>query len=448
MNSSPSYRFTSVARHKEVWMLAWPIILSNLSVPLLGAVDTAVVGHLPSPHYLGAVAIGAMIFSFIYWGFGFLRMGTTGFVAQAHGRKDVDEIRSVVARAFLLAAVLSRLVLLLQSVVTGLAFKLIDASALVENGAAAYFDIRIWSGPAALANYCLLGFFIGMRNTRAALGLQLWMNGVNIVLDLLFVLQFGMEIEGVALATVIAEYSALFVGLYLMRRQLAKIGGEWSKSAILNLEKMKALLAVNLDIFIRSILLIIAFSYFTAQAAKMGDVTLAAFAVLINFLHFMAFGLDGFAHAAEGLIGNSIGAKDRGKLRIDVVICSFWAANVALIYILVYAIFGTDIIALLTNVADVKIRAAEFLPWLIVAPIIAVWSYMMDGIFVGAMQTKAMRNGMVLSFAVYLFACHFLIGLWGAHGLWLALMMFLALRGITLAWAYPKVEKLALSSGA
>lgn len=285
MTISFQNKFTSLARHKEVWLLAWPIILSNLSVPLLGAVDTAVVGHLPEAHYLGAVAIGAMIFSYLYWGFGFLRMGTTGFVAQANGRGDPDEIRSVIARAFLLVGALSIFVLLMQPMVTKTAFYLLEASSAVETGANNYFNIRIWATPAALANYCLLGFFIGMRRTRAALGLQLWMNGVNIVLDLAFVLMLGMAVEGVALATVIAEYSALIVGGFLLRRRLTQIGGRWIKSAILDLKAIRKLLSVNLDIFIRTILLIIAFSYFTAQAARMGDITLAAFAVLINFLH-------------------------------------------------------------------------------------------------------------------------------------------------------------------
>lgn len=427
-------------------MLAWPIILANLSVPLLGAVDTAVVGHLPSAHYLGAVAIGAMIFSYLYWGFGFLRMGTTGFVAQANGARDADEIRSVIARAFLLVVVLSVVILLMQDIVTGAAFYLIEASDAVEAGAANYFEIRVWATPAALANYCLLGFFIGMRRTRAALGLQLWMNGVNIVLDLVFVLLLDMAIEGVALATVIAEYSALVVGGILLRLHLRHLGGRWIKSAILDLNALRKLLSVNLDIFVRSILLIIAFSYFTAQAAKMGDVTLAAFAVLINFLHFMAFGLDGFAHAAEGLVGTSIGARDKDRLRVDVLICAFWAVIIALIYVIIYAVFGTLIINLLTNVEDVRASAMQFLPWIILSPLVGVWSYLFDGIFVGAMQTKSMRNGMVLSFAAYFAACHFMIGWWGADGLWLALMIFLAMRGVTLAFAYPGVERRAINT--
>lgn len=440
-------KFSSLSRHKEVWVLAWPIILSNLSVPLLGAVDTAVVGHLPGAHYLGAVAIGAMIFSYLYWGFGFLRMGTTGFVAQANGAANADEVRSVIARAFLLAGILSLFVLALQDAVTWTAFFLIDASEAVETGAAAYFKIRVWATPAVLANYCLLGFFIGLRRTRAALGLQLWMNGINIVLDLVFVLVLEMAIEGVALATVIAEYSALLLGVFLLRGELRRLGGRWIRPAILELASIRKLLIVNLDIFIRTILLIVAFSYFTAQAARMGDVTLAAFAVLINFLHFMAFGLDGFAHAAEGLVGTSIGAKDRGRLRTDVLICTFWAALVALLYMIVYGLFGSVIIDLLTNVEEVRMRAREFLPWLVVAPLIGVWSYLFDGIFIGAMQTKSMRNGMLLSFAIYFTACQVMTGWWGPDGLWFALMIFLLMRAVTLAFAYRGVEKRAVANG-
>ena len=435
--------FFALPSHRETWRLAFPIILSNSSVPLLGAVDTAVVGHLPDPHYIGSVAIGALIFSFLYWGFGFLRMGTTGFVAQAVGEEDATEVRSVLARALILAAVISVFVLALQGFVLWMALSLIEGSAIVEDGASSYFSVRVWGAPAVLGNYALMGFFIGIRNTRAALVVQIFMNGLNVILDLLFVIGFNWDVVGVAAATAISETLALGLGLFLVRRELVRIGGEWHVSAIRSLQKMARLLAVNLDIFIRTILLIFAFAYFTAEAAKEGNVTLAAVAVLMNFMHFIAHGLDGFAFAAEGMVGNAIGARKVSKLREIVWVTGFWALIVACLYSLVYLIFGTAIVNLLTGIEEVRERAYEFLPWLIAAPLISIWSYQLDGIFIGAVQSKEMRNCMIISFIAYMLCMQFFGDIWGTHGLWAALMVFMATRAVTLALVYPRVERRA-----
>lgn len=435
--------FFALPSHRETWRLAWPIILSNSSVPLLGAVDTAVVGHLPDPHYIGSVAIGALIFSFLYWGFGFLRMGTTGFVAQAAGQEDASEVRSVLARALLISVAIAIVVLAIQGIVLWLALLAIDGSVIVEAGAADYFSVRIWGAPAVLANYALMGFFIGIRNTRAALTVQIFMNALNVILDLFFVIGLGWDVIGVAAATAISETLALLLGLLLVRRELVRLGGEWRRSAILSLSKMTRLLAVNFDIFIRTILLIFAFAYFTAQAAKEGDVTLAAVAVLMNFMHFMAYGLDGFAFAAEGMVGTAIGAKKPEKLREIVYVSGFWALVVAGLYSLVYLLFGSGIINLLTGIGEVRVLANEFLPWLIAAPLISIWSYQLDGIFIGAVQSKEMRNGMILSFLAYMAGMKIFGDLWGADGLWAALMLFMATRAVTLALVYPRVERVA-----
>lgn len=437
-------RFFSRPSHGETWRLAWPIILSNSSVPLLGAVDTAVVGHLPDPHYIGSVAIGALIFSFLYWGFGFLRMGTTGFIAQAAGEGDANEVRAILARAMLLSLGISVLILLAQGVVLWLAMFLIDGSDLVEAGASRYFSIRVWGAPAVLANYALMGFFIGIRETRAALTVQIFMNGLNVILDLVFVIGLNWDVGGVAAATAISETLAVGLGLLLARRHLARLGGVWQKSAILALAKLSRLLAVNLDIFIRTILLIFAFSYFTAEAAKQGDVTLAAIAVLMNFMQFIAFGLDGFAFAAEGLVGTAIGARKPEKLREIVYVSSFWALVVAGLYSLVYLVFGTAIIDLLTGIPEVRTVAYGYLPWLIVAPLISIWSYQLDGIFIGAVQSKEMRNGMIISFIFYMIAMKVFGDIWGTNGLWAALMLFMGTRAVTLALVYPRVERSAM----
>ncbi len=437
-------RFLSLSSHRDVWRLAWPIILSNSSVPLLGAVDTAVVGHLPEAHYLGSVAIGALIFSFLYWGFGFLRMGTTGFVAQALGQEDPDEIRSVVARAVLLALAISVVVLILQLLVLWIALELISASAQVEAGASTYFAIRIWGAPAVLVNYAFMGLFIGSKNTRYALIVQVFMNGLNVLLDLLFVLGLGWAVAGVAAATLISEVAAVFLCLYLARRQLRRLGGRFRSESLLVISKLTRLLSVNFDIFVRTILLIFSFAYFTAQAAKTGDVTLAATAIMMNFMHFMAYGLDGFAFATEGLVGSALGAKDPKKLREIVSVSSFWALIVALLYSIVYLIFGPVIINLLTGIEEVRVMANSFLPWLIAAPLIAIWSYQLDGIFIGALQSKEMRNGMIISVVIYFAGMHFFPIYWQADGLWAALMLFMAARAVTLALVYPRVERAAM----
>ncbi len=427
--------------YREVLILAWPVILSNLSVPLLGAVDTAVIGHLPDPANLGAVAIGAMIFSFLYWGFGFLRMGTTGFISQANGAGDYTEVRAILARALLLGVLIAGVILLFQTPVLAIALGLVETSSMVERGATQYFQIRVLGAPAALANYCLLGVFIGLGKTQMALVTQIFMNSLNIILDLVFVLGLDMGVSGVALATVIAEYSAVALGIVIILMYLREFEGQWAREEILSLPKFFGLMRVNRDIFIRTILLIFAFAYFTATAAKLGDETLAAVAVAMNFMHFLAFGLDGFAHAAESMVGNAIGAKRPDRLKDVVVSSTVLATIVALGYALIYGMLGAEIIDLLTNIEGVRITAYDYLPWLIVMPLFAVWSYQLDGIFIGAMKTKEMRNGMIASFVAYFGAMLLLSGYNGADGMWIAMLIFMTARAVTLAIYYPCIRK-------
>lgn len=427
--------------NRRVSRLAFPIIISNVSVPLLGAVDTAVVGHLPEAHHLGAVAVGAMVFNFIYWGFGFLRMGTTGFTAQAHGAGDADEVRATVARAMVIGIVGAALLLLIQVPIAALAFSVIEASGNVERLARDYFFIRIWGAPAALTNYVLLGWFLGLQNARAAMWVQIWMNGLNIVLDLLFVLGFGWGVGGVALATVIAEYSAVGFGLVMAARMLRGVGGAFRRDIIADPKPLRRMLSVNADILMRTVLLVFAFAYFTAQGAKMGDVTLAANAVLMNFQLFMAHALDGFAHAVQALAGVAIGARDRGAFRAAVRVSTIWAAWVAVGFTVAYAAAGMWIVAALTGIAEVRAAAAAYLPWAVAMPILSVWAYQLDGIFLGATRGSVLRNAMAVSVLVYIGACLVLVPMLGNHGLWLALSLFMALRGVTLATRYPALER-------
>lgn len=425
--------------NRRVWRLAAPMIAANVTVPLLGAVDTAVVGHLPDAYYLGAVAIGAMIFSFLYWGFGFLRMATTGLTAQAHGGDDADEMRATLARSLIIAGALALAILALQAPIIGLAMGFFETSAEVESHARAYFAIRVWGAPAALANFTLLGWFLGMQNARATLLLQVVINAVNIVLDLWFVVGLGLAVEGVALATVIAEYAGLALGLVLVVRTLRRMGGRWRLERIVERRSLRHLFGVNRDIFLRTLCLIAVFAYLTAQGAKMGDVVLAANAVMMNLLMFMSFPLDGFAHAAEALVGRAVGARDRVALAGTVRAATLWALVMAVAFAAVYLAAGTLVIDVLTNVEAVRAAAREVLPWLIAAPLISVWSYLLDGIFIGATRSAEMRNAMFVSLAVYLAATWTLEPLLGNHGLWLAFLIFMVARALTLGAYYRRI---------
>ncbi len=434
----------AAALNRRVWRLAGPIILANLSVPLLGAVDTAVMGHLPDPMFLGAVAVGGTIIHFIFWGLGFLRMGTAGLTAQAYGATDGAEMRAVLARAGGLGLALGIALWLVQWPALQIGLYLFEASADVEALAGTYFLVRIWSAPAVLINYAIVGWFVGVQNTRAVLLLQVVMNGLNIALDLLFVIGFGWDVAGVAAATVLAEVAALGLGAVLVRRELKRMSGRWADIDFWDRDKIKRLIAINRDIFIRTFCLMFAFAFFTARAAKLGDDTLAANAVLIQFQHFLSFGLDGFAHAAEALVGGALGARDQRTLRLAVKICGAWAALIATFYTVVYAAAGPLIIDLLTNIDNVRELAREYRWWLVISPVISVWSFTLDGIFIGATRTGAMRNGMVISLAAFLVAAVTLQPLWGNHGLWLSLMIFMVARALTLGAAYPKIEKAAV----
>jgi len=431
------------ALNRRVWQLTVPIMFANLSVPLLGAVDTAVMGHLPDAFYLGAVAVGATIVHFIFWGFGFLRMGTAGLAAQAYGARNGLEIRVVLARAGLLGVGLAVALLLLQWPIAQIGLTLFEASDQVEDLAETYFFIRIWSAPAVLVNYAIVGWFIGVQNTRAVMILQVFMNGLNIILDLWFVLGLGWDVAGVAAATVIAEFTALALGVLMVRRELRRIPGSWQGMNLRDADKIRQLVAVNRDIFIRTACLMFAFAFFTARGAKLGDNTLAANAVLIQFQQFLSFGLDGFAHAAEALVGGAVGARDRRTLRLAVKICGLWAAVIAAAYTLVYAAGGPVIIGWLTDLEAVRALAGEFLIWVIISPIISVWSFTLDGVFIGATRTAEMRNGMIISLAIYLAAVFALQPVLGNHGLWLAFTIFMAARAVTLAVVYPNVERAA-----
>jgi len=420
------------------------MILSNISVPLLGMVDTGVTGHLESPVYLGAVAIGSVLFSFLYTGVNFLRMGTTGIAAQYFGANDFDGLRVSLGQAIIAALAIALTLLLLQWPISQLAMQLVGAEIRIEQYALEYFFIRIWSAPGTLANMVLIGWFLGLQNARVPLLIFLTVNLINIFLDLLFVVVLGMKVDGVALASVIAEYSGLVVGLYFAARAIRKHGGRWPVAKLVKIKEYGAFFAVNANLFVRTMALMFAIGFVTAQGARMGEVILAANAIMMNFQNLTAFGLDGFAHAAEALVGKAIGEKNREALQTAVRLSLKWSLYFAVGFSICYAIGGPFLIALLTDLPEIRDAATRYLPWMIISPLIAVWSFLYDGVYVGATRARDMRNIMIVSTFIVFLPAWYLLQPWGNHGLWLAFMVFLASRGIGMHVGYRRKVLLAM----
>ena len=426
--------------HRRVWAMALPIMLSNASTPLLGMVDTAVVGHLDEPHYLGAVALGSMMFSLLFWSFGFLRMGTTGLTAQSRGAGDHDEVRAHLVRALFIAGAIGLALIALQTPLAWLAFTLADASEAVTREGQAYFAARIWAAPATLANYCLMGWFLALNRTSYILVLQLFLNGTNIVFDLIFVIGFDMTADGVGYASVLAEYSAFVVGACLTMRLLAMTPGTLRREQLLNTTALKRLFAVNRDLMIRTFCLQIGFLWFTAQGGQIDDTTLAANAVLMQLQTFMAFALDGFAYTAESMAGEAKGAKSREQFDAAVAVSSLWALGFSTLFALAYWLGGAVIVSLLTDLPEVRAVAGEFLIYAIILPILSAPSFQLDGIFIGTTETKALRHAMIVSMACFLAAGYLLMPIMGNHGLWLAFTLFMTMRAITLGIGFPRLR--------
>lgn len=424
---------------RRVLSLTLPIILSNATVPLLGAVDTAVVGHLDSPHYIGAVAIGALIFSYVFWSFGFLRMATTGLAAQAYGRRDANGVRAVFARAALIAVVAGLAVMLLQWPIIELAMSLIAPTSAVDAAARDYFQVRIWAAPATLMQYCMLGWLLAMRDSKAVFIFQIVLNSLNIILDILFVQGFGWDVRGVAGATVIADYSGVLLGWFLMRPHLKRLGGTWRGIGILDRAQLAKLMKVNGDIFVRTMALTSAFALFTSFSARFGEVTLAANAVLQNFLMFGSFALDGFAHAAETLVGHAYGAERRKQFLWAVRKTTIWGIVSAIAMTIVFALAGPWIIDALTSIPEVREASYEYLVWAVILPITGVLGFQFDGVFLGAMQTKHWRNMMLVSVAIYAVFAWGAVSMESNHLLWAAFNAFFLLRGITLSILFPTI---------
>lgn len=418
-------------------------MLSNVSEPLIGVVNTAVMGRLPQPHYVGAVAIGALIFSFLFWGFGFLRLSTGGLSAQATGANDKRELQNIFWRSILLALSIGTILLLLGPWLGPLSVSLVGGSDEVMREAQVYFSYRIWSAPAALTNFAILGWFIGQGRATLAFVNQLFLNLTNMALSALFVMHFGMATEGVGLAVVIAEYAAVALGLVMALQALRKLGMHTNWRDIMQRDPIVRLIAANSDIMIRTFCLVFAFGWFVSRGAKAGDLVVASNAILLNLFEVAAYLIDGFAYASEALVGQAIGARDRARFSQAVKLTTVWAMSFGAFFSLIIWFTGEPLIALMTTNEEVKAFALQFLPWAAVTPILGTICFQFDGIFTGAMATRDMRNMMIASLVVFLGAWSLLEPRFGNHGLWAALCIFFVVRGLTFGWRMPSLARRA-----
>jgi len=436
VNNAASEKLT----HGRVLHIAVPVVLSNATVPILGIVDTAVVGQMGLAAPIGAVGIGAVILSAIYWMFGFLRMGTVGLVAQAEGQGDTGEVAALLTRALLIGAGAGVAIIALQSLLFWGAFNVSPASAEVEGLARSYMALRVWSAPAAIALYGITGWLIAQERTRAVLVVQIGMNGLNIALDVWFVMGLGWGVQGVAVATAIAEWSGLALGLWFCRAAFA--GTAWRVwSVVFDPARWRRMMGVNTDILIRSLLLEGIFVSFMFLGAGQGDVVLAANQVLLQFFMIATYTLDGFAFSAEALVGKAYGARDPARLRRAAVLASGWGLAMACGMAAVFVLFGTEILDAMTTAPDVRAQARVYLAYVVLLPVLGCAAFMLDGIFVGATRSRDMRNMMAVSFAIYLAVLAVLVPLLGNHGLWIAMLVSFIARAITLGLRYPALER-------
>lgn len=424
--------------HKRVLKIALPIVLANSTIPLLGAVDTGVVGQMGMATPIAAVGIGAIILTAIYWVFGFLRMGTTGLTSQAYGADDSREVAAMLTRALIIGVGGGVAVIVLQLPLFDGAFLISPASEDVEALASDYMAIRVWSAPAIISLYGVTGWLIALERTRSVLVLQLVMNGTNILLNLVFVLGLEWGVTGVAWATFIAEWAGLVLGLWLCRDVFRVTAWrDWSR--VFDGARMKMLMSVNRDILLRSLMLEGIMVSFLFKGGDFGTVTLAANQVLLQFLHVTAYALDGFAFAAETLVGQAVGQRDKSRFRRSASLSSLWGCVMVIGLSFGFFLLGPMIIDVMTTAPDVRAEARVYLPYLVAVPAVGIAAWMLDGIFIGATRAADMRNMMAVSLAVYVAAAFLLVPDFGNHGLWWALLISLMARGITLGALYPRV---------
>lgn len=437
---------TKYKNHQQLLVLAVPMILSNITVPLLGLVDTAVIGHLPYSYYLGGSTVGAMIITFITWLCGFLRMSTTGLTAQSFGAGDQQQASLVLFRGLLVAILLGLVIILGQSVYLDFALYLAGGSEQVQFYAKQYAVIRIWGLPAALANLVLLGWLLGHHKAKVVLVILLITNSLNLILDIVFVIGFDLKVEGIAYATLIAEYTGFLLALAMSFKVKPELFQSLQNIKLLGKKVMDsvALLAyfkLNRDILIRTLCLELCFVFITFQGTRLGDDIVAANAILMNFLLLISFGLDGIANAVEVLVGQAKGEKSKSKLISAVYLGLIWSLLFALFYSLAFWLFGDQILHLMTNISSLFDVTKLYLPWLVILPLLACWCYLYDGVYIGLMETKVMRDSMLIATFLGFFPLWLILQGMGNHGLWAAFCLFMLARGGTLGWHFHIIVK-------
>lgn len=415
---------------QRILHIAIPSIISNITVPLLGLIDVTIVGHLGSASYIGAIAVGGMLFNMIYWIFGFLRMGTSGLTAQAYGAHDLKEVTRILLRSTGISLMLALVLLILQYPIRLIAFELIDTSAEVQQLATLYFHICIWGAPATLGLYSFSGWFIGMQNSRFPMFIAITQNIVNIVASLLFVFVFGMKVEGVALGTLIAQYAGLFMAYLLWLRYYRPLRKYISRKQLFTHDAMKRLFQVNRDIFLRTLCLVAVTVFFTSTGAAFGDVVLAVNTLLMQLFTLFSYIMDGFAYAGEALTGKYIGAGNRQELQRTIRHLFGWGIALSLAFTLLYGIGGKEFLGLLTNEQSVISASGDYFYWVLAIPLAGFAAFLLDGICIGATSTHIMLKAMVVASGSFFLIYYSLHNVLHNHALWLGFIVYLALRGI------------------
>ena len=416
--------------NRRILHLAIPSIVSNITVPLLGLVDVTIMGHLGATAYIGAIAVGGLLFNILYWNFGFLRMGTSGLTSQAYGRKDKEAEIRVLVQAVSVGLFSALAMLILQYPIERLAFRLLDTSAEVEQYAVTYFRICIWGAPAVLAQYGFTGWFIGMQNSRYPMYIAIVMNVINIVCSSCFVFLFGMKVEGVALGTVVAQYSGVMMAWWLWFYNYKELRGRITFRGSLQLIAMRRFFAVNRDIFLRTLCLIGVTTFFTSTGARQGDVILAVNTLLMQLFTLFSYIMDGFAYAGEALSGRYVGACNLVQLKRAVKALFGWGVGLSLVFTLLYGIGGENFLGLLTNDTVVIETAGHYFYWVLAIPLAGFAAFLWDGILIGATATRFMLWAMLVASGSFFVIYYCFSGATNNHMLWLAFLVYLALRGI------------------
>jgi multidrug resistance protein, MATE family len=420
--------------NKEILRLAIPNIISNLTVPLLGMVDMALMGRMGSPVYIGAIALGGIIFSVVYMGFGFLRMGTTGFTAQAYGRGNTLQIGYALYRALTIALLIALLLIVLQKQLGWFSFFLLDGSEEVKSLASTYFLIRIWAAPATLGLYAFMGWFVGMQNTLIPMYIAIAINLLNIAFNLIFVVWLGMDVDGVAWGTVLAQYSGLLLAIGFYLKKYSKYRIKLSLPLLIEKSELQRFFKVNADILIRTMLLILTLSFFTSKSAGIGDEVLAINSIILQFFFLFSYFMDGFAYAGEALTGKFIGSGNKQKLIKLIKHIFAWGLSLSLPFMLLYAFIPSLLIGLITNDVNLIDSSKPFHVWMLLIPVTTFGAFIWDGIFVGATASTAMRNSMLIAVLLVFFPAWMLLNnVWENHGLWIAFHLFMLSRAVTMS---------------